>query len=64
MLWNTSDLGYLTVVAAHALANGTLARGRDSLDAGRLGRIEVQGDNVLLGKPFVFTKDNIDGFDF
>ncbi len=64
VLWNTRDLGYLTVVAAHALANGTLARGRDSLNAGRLGRIAVQGDQVLLGKPFVFTKDNIDGFDF
>ena len=64
VLWNTRDLGYLTVLAAHALATGTLAPGSDSLDAGRLGRIQVDGDQVLLGKPFVFTKDNIDGFDF
>ena len=35
-----------------------------ALEAGRLGRIEVRGDQVLLGKPFVFTKENIDGFDF
>jgi rhamnose transport system substrate-binding protein len=64
VLWNTRDLGYLTVLAAHALATGTLAPGSTGLEAGRLGRIEVRGDQVLLGKPFVFTKDNIDGFDF
>jgi rhamnose transport system permease protein len=64
VLWNTRDLGYLTVLAAQAVATGTLAPGTASLDAGRLGRIEVHGDEVLLGKPFVFTKENIDGFDF
>jgi rhamnose transport system permease protein len=64
VLWNTRDLGYLTVVAAHALAAGTLTPGSDGLEAGRLGRIQVDGDQVLLGKPFVFTKENIDGFDF
>jgi len=25
---------------------------------------EVQGDNVMLGKPFLFPKENIDQFDF
>jgi rhamnose transport system substrate-binding protein len=64
VLWNTRDLGYLTVLAGHALATGTLAPGSQSLDAGRLGRITVDGDQVLLGKPFVFTRENIDGFDF
>jgi hypothetical protein len=32
--------------------------------AGRLGRIEVRGDNVLLGTPFTFTRENVDQFDF
>jgi hypothetical protein len=41
-----------------------LTPGSTGLEAGRLGRIEVRGDQVLLGKPFVFTKDNIDEFDF
>ena len=27
-------------------------------------RIAVNGDQILLGKPFVFTKENIDRFDF
>jgi len=65
VLWNTRDLGYLTVYAAHALADGSLVPGNStSLHAGRLGTIQVKGDEVLLGEPFVFTKENIDGFDF
>lgn len=55
---------YLTVYAAHALKTGTLKPGATSMSAGRLGTIAIQGDNILLGKPMVFTKDNIDQFDF
>jgi len=64
VLWNTKDLGYLTVYAAQAVSAGTLKPGNTQIQAGRLGRIEVRGDNVLLGAPFVFTKENIDRFDF
>ena len=64
VLWNTGDLGYLTVLAGHALANGQLSRGATSIDAGRLGTIAIDRDQILLGKPFVFTKENIDNFDF
>jgi hypothetical protein len=34
------------------------------MNAERLGRIGVAGDNMTLGLPFVFTKDNIDKFTF
>jgi rhamnose transport system permease protein len=64
VLWNTMDLGYLTVQAANALKKGTLKAGDKSFHAGRLGDITIQGDNLLLGAPFVFTKENIDRFDF
>lgn len=64
ILWNTSDLGYLTIQAAVALAKGDLKPGNTEFQAGRLGKLEIKGDNILLGKPFVFTKDNIDQFDF
>jgi hypothetical protein len=30
----------------------------------RVCRVEIQGDNIMLGKPFVFNKDNIGQFDF
>jgi rhamnose transport system substrate-binding protein len=64
ILWKTVDLGYLTVQAADAVCRGTLRPGDDSFTAGRLGKLQVKGDNVLLGVPFVFDKSNIDAFDF
>jgi rhamnose transport system permease protein len=64
VLWNTVDLGYLTVRAADALARGNLRPGKLEIEAGRLGKIEVRGDEVLLGEPFTFDRGNIEGFDF
>ena len=64
ILWKTKDLGYLTVRAAVALAKGELATGAKTFKAGALGEFEIQGDNIVLGKPFIFSKDNIDQFDF
>lgn len=64
VLWNTMDLGYLTVYAAEAVCNGTLKAGDKKFKAGRLGEMEVVGDNILLGEPFTFNKSNIDEFDF
>jgi ABC-type sugar transport system substrate-binding protein len=64
VLWNTRDLGFLTLYAAHAVATGGLKPGTTTLAAGRLGSLEVRGDNVLLGVPFTFTKDNVDRFSF
>jgi rhamnose transport system permease protein len=64
ILWNTMDLGYLAVHASKQVADGELKPGATSIRAGRLNRLEVKGDNVLLGQPFVFTKANIDQFDF
>lgn len=64
VLWNTVDLGYLTVYAADALSGGKLKRGDREISAGRLGKIEVADDEVLLGAPFIFNKENIDRFNF
>lgn len=64
VLWNTLDLGYLTVYASNALATGALKSGATELNAGRLGKIEVTGDEVRLGAPFIFNKGNIDRFNF
>ena len=64
ILWKTTDLGYLTIHAAKALVEGRLKSGATRYDGGKVGELEVRGDNLLLGKPFLFTKDNIDQFDF
>jgi rhamnose ABC transporter rhamnose-binding protein len=64
ILWKVEDLGYLTVMAGAALAEGKLAPGATEFEAGKLGTLKIEGDNILLGTPFVFTKENIDEFDF
>jgi rhamnose transport system substrate-binding protein len=64
MLWNTADLGYLTIYAADALAKDQLKPGATSFQGGALGTFEIKGDNILLGKPFIFNRGNIDQFDF
>src|SRR5439155_21119710 len=53
ILWNTENLGYLSVYAAVAVVKGDLKPGATKFNSGRLGELEVKGDNVLLGKPFV-----------
>lgn len=58
--WNPTDLGYLTVHVAAAVAVGTLAPGDGSFPAGRLGRVFVRGDQVRLGRLHVFSRANLD----
>ncbi|QYM77745.1 substrate-binding domain-containing protein [Horticoccus luteus] len=64
VLWNTRDLGYLTVYASAAAREGRLKRGDTSFTAGRLGPLKVDRDQILLGQPLVFTTANIDQFHF
>ena len=64
ILWNTQDLGYLTIYAAEAVAKGTLKPGATTFTAGRLGTKKVVGDKILLGNILVFTKDNINQYNF
>jgi rhamnose transport system substrate-binding protein len=64
ILWKTEDLGYLTIYTGVALAKGELKSGAKSLKAGSLGTVAIEGDNILLGKPFIFNKANISQFNF
>ncbi|MEY2407625.1 MAG: rhamnose transport system substrate-binding protein [Verrucomicrobiota bacterium] len=64
ILWKTIDLGALTVRVAHAVANNTLKPGDKIFSAGALGEFQIQGDNIILGQPFVFNRENIDQFNF
>ena len=64
VLWNTRDLGYLTIQAARQLLDGTLTSGAQSMQAGRLGTVQIRGSEIVLGPPLKFTKGNIDQFDF
>jgi rhamnose transport system permease protein len=64
VLWNTLDLGYLVVNASRQAADGTLKPGVTEIDGGRLGKIGIEGTQVVLGKPLIFTKANIDKYNF
>jgi ABC-type sugar transport system substrate-binding protein len=61
---NTKDLGYLTVYAAEGIATGKLKPTDTSFKAGRLGECKIVDGKLLLGNILVFTKDNIDQYDF
>jgi rhamnose transport system substrate-binding protein len=64
ILWNTHDLGYLTIHAAALAARNELKPGATSITAGNLGKIAVQGSQIILGPPLFINKGNIDQFDF
>jgi rhamnose transport system substrate-binding protein len=64
VLWNTGNLGYLVVEASKMAVEGVLKPGVTSIEAGRLGKINVDGTQVILGKPLIFTKANIADYDF
>jgi rhamnose transport system substrate-binding protein len=65
VLWNPIDLGYAAVYVMRAVVDGTLTPESTSVEAGRLGTLTVvNGSEILLGAPFVYTAENIDDFDF
>jgi rhamnose transport system substrate-binding protein len=64
VLWDTRNLGYLTVYAGALLAGDRLGPDASRVEAGRLGALEVRGREIVLGPPLMFTRDNIDRFDF
>jgi rhamnose transport system substrate-binding protein len=65
VLWNPVDLGYASVYITRAIVDGDFAPGDASVSAGKLGDlVVVNGSEVLLGAPFVFTPENINDFDF
>ena len=65
VLWNPIDLGYAAVYVMRAVVDGELQPGDTTVNAGRLGELTiVNGSEVLLGAPFIFTAENINDFDF
>src|SRR5262252_3759696 len=65
VLWNPIDLGYAATYVMRAAVDGKLKPGASSVEAGKLGKLNVvNGSEILLGPPFIYTKENIDKFDF
>lgn len=63
-LWNTKNLGYLTVYAGTMLSENKIPPGATSFQAGRLGALEISGSQIILGAPLLIDKKNIDKLDF
>lgn len=64
-LWNPVDIGYGAIYITKALLDGKLDPASGVVEAGRLGKLKfISEDTVLLGDPYIFTKDNVDRFDF
>ena len=64
VLWSTRDLGYLTVYAGSLLAQNKIPAGATSIQAGRLGNLEMRGSWIVLGAPLIINRKNIDQLDF
>jgi ABC-type sugar transport system substrate-binding protein len=65
VLWNPVDLGYAATYVMRAVVDGKLKPGATSVEAGKLGKLTVvNGSEILLGPPFIFTKQNVKDFDF
>jgi hypothetical protein len=65
VLWNPVDLGYAATYVMRAIVDGEFAPGDTSVSAGKLGDLQVvNGSEVLLGAPFIYTAENINDFDF
>lgn len=64
-LWDPVDIGYGAARIANAQLEGNLDPGSGTFKAGRLGELEFTADDeILLGPPLVFDKNNIDDYDF
>ncbi|HMF00520.1 MAG TPA: substrate-binding domain-containing protein [Terriglobia bacterium] len=64
VLWSTHDLGYLTVYGSAMLVENKIPTVAKSIQAGRLGKLEVRDGEIILGPPLIINKANIDQFDF
>lgn len=66
LLWSAPDHGYLTVYSARQMLTEGVAVGK-SFKAGRMGTFTPKADKVSMSVALpvmVFTKDNVDQFNF
>ena len=66
MLWSPVDMGTVTAYAAIALAKGRLRpRKGQKFKVGAMGEREITDLNkVIIGPPVIFTKENVDQYQF
>ncbi len=63
-LWNTRDLGYLTVYAGTLAAQGRIAPGAKQVHVDRLGDLRILDSQIVLGAPLRIDRTNVDQLNF
>ena len=65
-LWDPEELGYLATYATHLKLAGKLdLKPGTTFKAGKAGEYTVgEGGEIVYGKPLMFTKENVDQFNF
>ena len=68
-LWSPYDIGYGAMYLAKTQIDGKVDEAKEQgyIEAGRLGKLEIIDKDkgiVLLGEPLIFTKDNVDDYNF
>ncbi|WP_375088560.1 autoinducer 2 ABC transporter substrate-binding protein [Peribacillus sp. RS7] len=61
-LWSPQKLGYLTVSLAKNLLNDEFPYEGQNIK--NIGKIQFNGDMVIMGEPIDFTKENVNQYDF
>lgn len=65
-LWVPADVGYVTGVLGIGLSKGTIqARPGQTFEVPNLGTMQIRDLNIVIaGPPIVFTRDNVDNYQF
>lgn len=65
VLWSPADTAYADVYAIDAMLKGSYPKsGTGTLDAGKLGTLQIKDNVVEVGDPITFTAKNIDQYQF
>ena len=61
-LWSPQKLGYLTIALTKNSIEGQFPQDQQKIP--KVGNIRVRDNVVIMGEPIIFTKENIDQYDF
>ena len=65
VLWSCSDLGYLAVMSAYQLVEGTVTPDSTEIITDRLSTSTIEkGGEVLLGDTLIFTAEDVDNYNY